>query len=158
MPEQFSLTPIDTSLLIFDFAGTLAKCDGKLIKGVKDTLQCLFDRGFTLAIATSMSHTGLNDLLHENGVTELFAHNQTSDMGLPKPDPKMLDAVLLGTATEAKQAIMIGDSTFDIQMAHDADIKAIGVLTGCDTEEQFEVVKPLLVLNSVNDLVPYLSA
>jgi phosphoglycolate phosphatase len=156
MSEQFELTVEQTSLLIFDWDGTLAKCDGNLIVDVKETLQQLRAAGFTLAIATSMSTNRLMDLLTENDVTDLFSHEQTSEMGFPKPDPKMLDAILLSTATEPEHALMIGDSSFDIQMATDARIKAIGVLTGCDTAEQFQSVQPLLILDSVNDLLNYL--
>ncbi len=157
MSEQFNLTLEQTSLLIFDWDGTLAKCDGNLINDVKETLQPLHAGGFILAIATSMSSQRLMELLKENDVRELFSHEQTSEMGFAKPDPKMLDAVLLSTGTEADKAIMIGDSSFDIQMATDARIKAFGVLTGCNTAEQFASVQPLLILESINDLLNYLS-
>ncbi len=144
-------------LIIFDWEGTLAKCDGSLFSGVEKTLQTLVTNNFTCAIATSMCLPRLKDLVEATGVRSYFSDLQSADCGATKPDPKMLLEVLNHTLYNSHEALMIGDSIYDLTMADNANIDAIGVLSGADTKENLMLANPQAILKSVNDLPAYLN-
>lgn len=140
-------------LLIFDWHGTLADNSGDLFPRVASTLAVLKRSNFTLALATSMPQARILALLEENNLHNCFSAIQTGDMEYQKPDPQMLLTILELTQHNAADAVMIGDSISDIVMAHEAQLVAIGVLSGCDSKHALEIVKPLAILESVNDLL-----
>lgn len=144
-------------LIIFDWQGTLATGNGKLIEGVKDLLELLLNKGFTCAIATSMSLSRLQDLISENELPSYFSYLQTADCGAHKPDPQILTKILKRSAFRADEAVMIGDSVYDLLMARNAHIDAIGILSNIDTEENLATMTPRAILETVNDLPTYLN-
>ena len=153
MSTPFALSPDRYRLLIFDWAGTLANYGDELMPGVRETLLALKDRGFQLAIATSMPMDSLKKALKHLGLREWFVHTQTSDMGYPKPSPEMLTEILLQTDTPVANAIMIGDSHYDIMMAKDAGMDSIGVLTGSSNEAVLQEAHATQILPSISELL-----
>lgn len=83
-----------------------------------------------LGIATGKSQRGLDKLLTGHALTSLFVTRQVADHHPSKPHPSMLQAACAETGIAAEQAVMIGDTSFDMQMARAADIPAIGVSWG----------------------------
>ncbi|WP_422077964.1 HAD-IA family hydrolase [Vannielia sp.] len=83
-----------------------------------------------LCVATGKSRRGLDALFKSAGLEGLFTSEQVSDHHPSKPHPAMLEAVLRDTGCEAGQAVMIGDTTFDIEMACNAGLTGIGVSWG----------------------------
>lgn len=143
-------------LIIFDWEGTLGLRGGELVPGTRATLELLKQHGFDMAIATSMGTASLNERIEEHDLGSFFNHLQTSEMGYPKPDPQMLVEVLTATAHTANDAVMVGDCSYDLIMAENTDIKAIGVLTGNDNEQRLLAETPnATVLNTINDLPHY---
>lgn len=153
MSTETTVTSIAPQLLIFDWHGTLADNSGNLFPGVAQTLTILKQNNFILALATSMPNARILALLEENNLHNCFAAVQTGDMEYQKPDPQMLYAILASTHHNAAAALMIGDSISDIVMAHEAQLAAIAVLSGCDSKSALELAKPLAILESVNDLL-----
>jgi phosphoglycolate phosphatase len=153
MSENIKKIP---ELIIFDWEGTLGRSSNGLISGVKETLQVLKDHKILLAIATSMSFARLKELITEYELSDFFVHLQSSEMGYPKPDPQMLLAVLEATNCSAESAVMVGDCSYDLTMAAEAHVAAIGVLTGSDSEERLTSASDdVVVLDSVNELPRY---
>ena len=144
-------------LIIFDWEGTLAKGGNTLIEGVKDLLELLVTKNFTCAIATSMPLSRLQDSIMENELQSYFSHLQAADCGANKPDPKMLLELLHHLSFRADEAVMIGDSIYDLIMAQKAQVDAIGVLSGSDTKEHLLTAAPQAILETVNDLSTYLN-
>ncbi|MCA0401244.1 MAG: HAD-IA family hydrolase [Proteobacteria bacterium] len=85
------------------------------------------DPRFTLAIATGKARRGVNHLLRKQGWEGYFASIQTADDAPSKPDPGMIHRALAETGVPAGNALMIGDSSFDMIMAKRAGIYALGV-------------------------------
>ncbi len=102
----------------------------RLFDGVVETLDALAAQGFVLTIATGKSRAGLVRVLAKLGLAARFAAYRTADMARPKPDPLMLRQVLDEVACAPGDAVMVGDSTFDIDMAHAAGVRSIAVTYG----------------------------
>ncbi|MGJ3263794.1 MAG: HAD-IA family hydrolase [Salinarimonas sp.] len=102
-----------------------------LYPGVKETLAGLARREDVLiGIATGKSRRGVAHLVAREGWEGLFATIQTADDAPSKPDPGMIRQALAETGVAARDAAMVGDSTFDMDMARSAGIAAIGVSYG----------------------------
>lgn len=83
-----------------------------------------------LGIATGKSRRGLDLLIEAHGLEGMFVTQQVADYHPSKPHPAMLHAALDETFVEAGDAVMIGDTTYDMQMAEAAGIPFIGVSWG----------------------------
>jgi phosphoglycolate phosphatase len=98
-----------------------------LFPGIAELLAALRGAGWELAVATGMSRRGLDHCLAVNGIAADFASLQTADDHPSKPHPSMLLAALAETLAEPGDAVMIGDTQYDMLMARDAGVHAIGV-------------------------------
>lgn len=107
-----------------------------LYPGMAALLRRLHDAGFALGVATGMSDRGLAACLTRHGLRELFTTLQTADRHPSKPHPAMLEAALFEAAAAPGEAVLIGDTVFDIGMAHSAGVRAIGVAWGYHEPEE----------------------
>ncbi|MEL7718515.1 HAD-IA family hydrolase [Citromicrobium bathyomarinum] len=101
-----------------------------LYPGIRETLHTLRDAGWSLAVATGKSDRGLIATLAANDLSDLFESLQTADRHPSKPHPAMLEAALVECGAQASDAVMIGDTSFDIDMAKGAGVAPIGVAWG----------------------------
>lgn len=101
-----------------------------LYPGAEAAIAALRDAGLTLGIATGKSRRGVDRILAARGWTDLFATVQTADTHPSKPDPSMVLTALAETGAEPSDSLMIGDTTYDIEMAVAAGVTPIGVAWG----------------------------
>lgn len=108
-----------------------ARAEGRisqpLIPGMMEVLEGLRDTGWLLGVATGMSDRGLTHCLATHDIADLFVTLQTADRHPSKPDPSMINTALFEAAAEAEDAVMIGDTVFDMEMARRAGIRGVGV-------------------------------
>lgn len=88
------------------------------------------DDHLLLGIATGKSRRGLDILLKAHGLTGFFDTEQVADHHPSKPHPAMLLAALGQTGVEARNSVMVGDTAFDMEMAHGAGVAGLGVSWG----------------------------
>ncbi len=98
-----------------------------LYDGMAALLSELDEDGWLLGVATGKSDRGLIRCLDHHGITGLFVSLQTADRHPSKPDPSMIHQALADSGAEAAQAVMIGDTVFDIHMGVAAGCRTIGV-------------------------------
>lgn len=99
-----------------------------LYPGALDTLHLLRAQPDTLlAVATGKSRRGLDKMIERHDLAGFFASRQTADDHPSKPHPAMIHAALAESGVGADRAVMIGDTTYDIDMGRAAGVKAIGV-------------------------------
>lgn len=102
-----------------------------LYDGVPALIAGLAGRPDTLlGIATGKSHRGLNHLLEGHALAGAFVTRQAADDHPSKPHPSMLYAAMSEAGVGPEQAVMIGDTTFDIEMGRAAGLATIGVSWG----------------------------
>ena len=102
-----------------------------LYPGAMACLDRLADRDdLLLAVATGKSRRGLDAMIAAHGLQGRFLSLQTADGHPSKPHPSMLQAALAETGTTADRAVMIGDTSFDMEMARAAGLAGFGVSWG----------------------------
>jgi len=101
-----------------------------LFEGIVALLGRLHADGWTLGVATGKSDRGLHGCLRMHGIFDLFLTLQTADRHPSKPHPSMLEQAMAETGAAPADTVMIGDTVYDIEMAHAARCRAIGVAWG----------------------------
>ena len=104
-----------------------------LYAGVRELLDALRADGWLLAVATGKSDRGLEHCLATHGLSSHFISLQTADRHPSKPHPAMLDAALFEAGALPEKAVMIGDTAYDMVMAVNAGVRALGVDWGYHT-------------------------
>lgn len=107
-----------------------------LYDGIAELVQALAAQGWVLGIATGKSQRGLEHCLATHGLAAYFATLQTADSHPSKPHPSMVEAALAQTGAGQDSCVMIGDTAFDMAMAVNAGVRAVGVDWGYHTVEE----------------------
>ena len=102
-----------------------------LYPGARATLDLLQQQSHTLlGVATGKSQRGLDALIDSHGLQGLFVTRQVADHHPSKPHPSMLLTALRETGVDPHDAVMVGDTSYDMDMARAAGIHGIGVSWG----------------------------
>ena len=125
---------------------------GAPFPGVGELLEDLRIQGFRLAVATGKSYAGLSRAFAQTGLGDFFETIRCADERLSKPDPLMLREVLAETGVQHTEALMVGDSVHDLDMARAASVGGIGVTSGAHDAARLRTCEPLACLAGVNDL------
>jgi len=128
-----------------------------LFPGVREGLEILAGRGYLLAVATGKARRGLERVMDDTGLRELFVATRCADEAFSKPHPKMLEDILDETGLGATQALMIGDTVYDMQMARHAGMPALGVSYGVHEPEHLMEDGALAVMDSFPDVCRWIS-
>ena len=117
-----------------------ARESGQLVEplydGIAELVRQLDAAGWLLGVATGKSQRGLEHCLATHGLTARFATLQTADNHPSKPHPSMVEAALAETGAAREHCVMIGDTQFDMAMAVNAGVRALGVDWGYHTVEE----------------------
>jgi len=114
-----------------------------------DGMAELLDRPFRAAVATGKSQRGAERSVNRYGLMDRFEIILGSNsVPRPKPNPDLLHAIMKATGTE--ELVMVGDTTYDLEMAQAAGVKAIGVSWGHHSVERLSEWAP--VVDSVEEL------
>ena len=130
--------------------------DITLFDGVHELLDALKDRGHLLAVATGKSRRGLDEALDTAGLRHLFDATRTADQTAGKPDPLMLHELMDELGVAPPQTLMVGDTSHDLLMAHNAACAAVAVTYGAHDAPGLSALRPLHVAPSIASLQQWL--
>ena len=123
-------------------------------------LQELFDamkkHGVRMAIATGKSRRGLDRVFEKTGIGAYFEATRTADECFSKPNPQMLEEIFLETGVSPENAVMIGDTVHDLQLAANARCDGIGMTYGAGSRDELESVPHKAVVDNVDELAEVL--
>ena len=131
--------------------------EAPLYDGVPQLLGERPGRGRRLAVATGKARRGLDRALHATGLARWFEATRCADEGFAKPHPDMLLMLLDITGVEPRRALMVGDTTHDLELAANAGIEAVSVSYGAHPEELLATRPALARCASVEDLRRWLA-
>lgn len=137
------------------YRASLLTSEGRegLFPGALDALNLLRDRADTLlGIATGKGLFGVHRLTALHGIADHFVTLQTPDHNPSKPHPGMMLRAMAETGAEASDTVIIGDTTFDIEMGKAAGTKAIGVTWGYHQPEELIAAGADLLVTSYDEL------
>lgn len=125
---------------------------GALFPGALELLTGLREQGWRLAVATGKSRKGLNRVLQNTGLSNFFDATRCADETRSKPHPRMLQELLAETGVNAAQAVMVGDTEFDLAMAQVLAMPRIGVSFGAHQADRLAKYEPLLIADQLADI------
>lgn len=131
--------------------------EAPLFEGVREMLADLHGRGRRLAVATGKARRGLDRVLDATGLAAWFEATRCADEGFAKPHPGMLLALLELTGVDPARALMVGDTTHDLELAANAGVDAIAVSYGAHGEELLATRPALGRMSNVAELHRWLT-
>ena len=105
-----------------------------------------------LAVATGKSRKGLNRVLSDLDVGSYFIATRCADETRSKPDPLMLEQILSETGVPVERALMIGDTSFDLDMANAAGMDSVAMSHGAHDEAVLLACRPKAICHSISEL------
>ncbi len=125
-------------------------------EGAEALLKALKEKGVRLAIATGKSRKGLDRILPESGLAPYFDVTRTPEEAASKPDPLMLTQILEETGVPVEAALMVGDTTFDMEMARNVGMDRVAVSFGVHDHAALDVYAPLAHFHHLDELRDWL--
>ena len=127
-----------------------------LFEPIEHMLQTLQRQSKTLAVATGKKRKGLDRVLDASDSHDYFAITRCADESGSKPDPQMLTDILEYTQQQVSDAVFIGDSIYDIQMATALGMTSIAVNYGTATSTELAAQNPTYQVDTPQALVDLL--
>ena len=133
--------------------------DEPLYDGAREVITALAAReDVLLGIATGKSVRGVERLFRREKFAPYFATVQTSDHHPSKPHPSMIKLAMKEVGASAQDTVMIGDTTYDIEMAVNAKVKALGVGWGYHPADWLVAAGAHDVAQSYDDVIEQVDA
>lgn len=129
-----------------------------LYDGAQQLLDELRGRDIRLAVATGKNRPGLERAFRHSGIADYFVSSRTADETSSKPHPRMLLEILHELRVNADAAIMVGDTTFDLEMARRAQMSAIGITHGAHDVDELRRCEPLALVDHLLHVLDVLDA
>lgn len=130
--------------------------DMPMFPGVVEGIIRLHDQDYTLAIATGKARRGLKRVLDGHELEHVFSTTRCADEAVSKPHPLMLEQIMQQTGIGAERALMIGDSTFDLEMASNAGMDSLAVSYGVQTCDRLLEHKPIGCIHDFDEIHDWL--
>ncbi|MEQ6918294.1 HAD-IA family hydrolase [Halomonas aquatica] len=125
--------------------------------GVESGLERLRRReGQRLAVATGKSRRGLDRIFRESGSGDWFHASRTADETLSKPHPLMLEELLAELDVEVGEAVMVGDTEYDLEMARALNMDRVAVTWGVHAPARLSASRPVFTASAVPELFDWL--
>ncbi|PZU09573.1 HAD-IA family hydrolase [Sphingomonas sp.] len=143
-----------------NFAGLRRQglADEPLYEGIYEAIEGLEARGWLLGVATGKSDRGLGHVLEKHGLHPRFVTLQTADRHPSKPHPSMLWQAMADAGAGPGTTAMIGDTSYDMEMAKAAGVAAIGVAWGYHSADLLREAGADVVATHASQLIALLEA
>lgn len=107
-----------------------------------------------LGLATGKSRRGVDAIFERLGLHPHFVTIQTADGHPSKPHPSMIRAAIAETGATASETVMIGDTTFDIEMAKNAEVAGLGVSWGYHPVADLQLAGAHEIVDRYDQVIP----
>jgi len=128
-----------------------------MFPGVVDGVKQLHQQGYKLAVATGKARRGLTRVLTGHELEHVFHATRCADEAVSKPHPLMLEQILEQVGIDTDKALMIGDSTFDLEMATNAGMDSLAVSYGVQSCDRLLEHKPIGCIHTFEEIHDWLN-
>ncbi len=129
----------------------------ELFPGVSDTLSLLFENNIKLAIASSKGKEALKRLLNHLGIKDFFSLIAgEQDVANKKPAPDVVELIMRESNSSPKNTLVIGDTTFDIEMGKAAGCFTCAVTYGNHSINELHSASPTFIIKEFQELLQIL--
>lgn len=129
-----------------------------LFEGAEATLAALEEKGYWLAVATGKGRQGLDQVLELTGLGPRFHITRCASETYSKPHPLMLEEILDQLGLTAADALMIGDTEYDMEMAKNANMDRLGVSYGVHPAARLMKHEPVGCIDHILHLKQFLQS
>lgn len=146
MAKQYSVHYHDenrTEVVLFDHALEL--------------LELIDSLDLKVAVATGKSRAGLDRVLTQFNMTHLFHDTRCADETRSKPHPLMLHELSQSLNVDNENMLMIGDTQFDLDMAHNAGMDSVAITHGAHSVDKLKLSAPMLMVDDLKQFAHWLS-
>lgn len=126
--------------------------DEEMFPGLIACLDALEAEGYLLGVATGKAMKGLVNTLATHELQSRFTTLQTADIAAGKPSPDMVLRALSETGAEKGATAVIGDTTYDIEMARNAGVCSVGVSWGYHPTEELRAAGADVIVESFGEI------
>ena len=123
---------------------------------VLEVIAELKQQGYLVAVATGKSRAGLNRAFVASDIENLFDDSRCADETASKPDPLMLVELLEQFDLTAEQALMVGDTEFDLDMAQRINMPRLGVTYGAHAKDRLLKYDPIACIDYFKEIKKYI--
>jgi HAD superfamily hydrolase (TIGR01509 family) len=124
------------------------------MQGARDLIIALRDRGHSVVLASSAKEDEVDVYLDLLGAREVVdAWTTSADVESTKPAPDLVHAALEKTGDAPTEAVMVGDTPWDVEAASKAGVETITVITGGFSEQELTEAGAVAVFESVSELL-----
>lgn len=127
-----------------------------LFTGARELIEELHAAGFQLAVATGKARRGLARAFSHTGLEPYFHASRTADETFSKPHPAMIEELLDELMVKPEHALMIGDTSHDLEMARNAGISSLAAGYGAHPPETLGSYAPLAICHDFAELAHWL--
>ena len=134
-------------------------CERKttILPQVKQTLDALDGRGYQMAIASNKPSYFARDIMRALEFDHLFAEVLgPNDVERPKPDPEMLEIIIMRIGLSPEEVVYVGDMPLDVEVGRRAGVAVFAVPTGSATRDALLEARPDRLLHRFSDLLTFL--
>lgn len=124
---------------------------------VEEVMHELRDAGYSLAVATGKSRRGLDRVLANLGLQSFFHATRCADETASKPHPMMLQELLTEFRRPSREAVMVGDTEYDMDMAQRAEMPRIAVSYGAHHVDRLRPYLPVLCADHFTEVGEFLA-
>jgi len=127
-----------------------------LFTNARSLIKRLNKQGYFLGVATGKGRKGLDKVLNATELGEYFHATRCVDECHSKPHPEMIEQLMDYLGVMPDKTLMIGDTSHDLHMAHNAGAHSLGISHGAHTSEALAACHPKAIVNDLHQLETWL--
>jgi len=127
-----------------------------LFDNADNLIKKLNEQDYFLAVATGKSRKGLDKVLTSTQLGPLFHATRCADECHSKPHPQMIEELMDYLGISPKNTLMIGDTEYDLQMAHNAGADSLAISHGAHGVETLQACKPRAIVENLHQVEQWL--
>lgn len=134
--------------------------ENSVYEGIREMLEKLSDRGYTLGMASSKPTYFVRQILERFELLPYFQVVVGSEMDGTRTDKaEVIEEALrqLEVREYRQRVLMVGDKEHDVNGARKAGIPCVGVAYGYGSREELLKAQPLAIVSSVEELTDFLT-